>query len=329
MAIVSIIVPVYKVEPFIHRCVDSILRQTFQDFELILVDDGSPDNCGRICDEYAEKDSRIRVIHQENGGLSAARNAGIDWALGYSDSQWITFVDSDDWIHIDYLKLMLNTAQKDNTSIAICKYVKRQKFQKDNIPVFFDSSCMSSRDAYTRYFYQCMTAWCKLYKKDLWKNIRFPVGKIHEDAYITHSLVFSAGKVSVLNAELYYYYYNPDSITRTQWSIRRLDEIEGHEVRLKYCKERGYTDCYISEIVALIDVLVKQITWLSMNIGSHPEFKSYYYKLRKKLRSLLRKAREFNCCLFEEEYWGVYTLAYPKKLHRIFVWLYLQIKINH
>ena len=96
---VSAIVPVYNVEKYIYRCVDSILNQTFSDFELILVDDGSPDNCPQICDEYAKKDSRIKVIHKENGGLSSARNAGLDIASG----EWISFIDSDDWIHKDYL----------------------------------------------------------------------------------------------------------------------------------------------------------------------------------------------------------------------------------
>ena len=101
---ISVIVPVYKVENFIHRCVDSILCQSFQDFELILVDDGSPDSCGIICDAYARQDSRIHVIHQKNGGLSAARNSGIDWVLANSDSHWLSFVDSDDWVHPDFLK---------------------------------------------------------------------------------------------------------------------------------------------------------------------------------------------------------------------------------
>ena len=100
---ISVIVPVYKVEPYLRRCVDSILGQTFTDFELILVDDGSPDNCPAICDEYARKDTRVHVIHQENGGLSAARNAGIDWAFANSDSQWLTSVDSDEWVHPEML----------------------------------------------------------------------------------------------------------------------------------------------------------------------------------------------------------------------------------
>ena len=122
MAQISIIVPVYKVEPYLRRCVDSILNQSFLDFDLILVDDGSPDTCGVICDEYAAKDSRVHVIHQKNGGLSAARNAGIDWAFAHSDSSWLTFVDSDDWIHPQMLEALHNAVRKDDTSVAVCGY---------------------------------------------------------------------------------------------------------------------------------------------------------------------------------------------------------------
>ena len=107
---ISVIVPVYKVEPYLRRCVDSILAQTFTDIEVILIDDGSPDGCPAICDEYVQQDNRVKVIHQENRGVSAARNAGLDWVFANSDSQWISFVDSDDWVHpqfLEYLHLSL------------------------------------------------------------------------------------------------------------------------------------------------------------------------------------------------------------------------------
>ena len=126
--LISVIVPVYKVEKYIHRCVDSILTQTFTDFELILVDDGSPDNCGIICDEYALKDNRIHVIHKENGGLSDARNAGIDWAFENSNSEWLTFIDSDDWVHPKYFEAMVRAAQIYRTEIAICNYLEAETF---------------------------------------------------------------------------------------------------------------------------------------------------------------------------------------------------------
>ena len=119
MAKISVIVPVYKVEQYLRRCVDSILSQTFSDFELILIDDGSPDRCGEICDEYKQRDGRVVVIHQSNGGLSAARNTGIIWSLENSDSDWLTFVDSDDWVHSEYLERLFRAVNKYGTKISV------------------------------------------------------------------------------------------------------------------------------------------------------------------------------------------------------------------
>ena len=126
MAEISVIVPVYKVEAFLGRCVDSILSQSFSDFELILVDDGSPDNCGKMCEDYAKQDDRIHVIHQKNGGLSAARNTGIDWTFKHSESRWLAFVDSDDWVHPDYLKILYNTAKHTSCKLSACGFFKTE-----------------------------------------------------------------------------------------------------------------------------------------------------------------------------------------------------------
>ena len=124
MAKISVIVPVYKVEQYLNRCIDSLLCQTFSDFELILVDDGSPDACPAICDSYAEKDARVHVIHQANGGLSAARNAGIEWSLQKSDSEWISFVDSDDWVHERYLESLFSAVRETGAEVACTRYYK-------------------------------------------------------------------------------------------------------------------------------------------------------------------------------------------------------------
>lgn len=129
MPTISVIVPVYKVEPWLWRCVDSILAQTYTDFELILVDDGSPDNCGAICDEYAAKDSRVHVIHQKNGGLSAARNAGIDWVFAHSDSRWLTFVDSDDWLYPETLQFLLRDAAEKDIAKQACLYAMMKQYR--------------------------------------------------------------------------------------------------------------------------------------------------------------------------------------------------------
>ncbi|RGM21729.1 glycosyltransferase family 2 protein [Eubacterium sp. OM08-24] len=164
--LISVIVPVYKVEEYIYRCVDSILAQSFKDFELILVDDGSPDNCGKICDEYAQKDKRITVIHKENGGLSDARNTGIDWALKNSNSNWITFIDSDDWVHTDYLKNLYNAVKENNVDISVCGYVNttgEDDLHTKNSEI--NTLLCTPEDFFINNNINAVVAWGKLYKK--------------------------------------------------------------------------------------------------------------------------------------------------------------------
>lgn len=227
MSMITVIVPVYKVEPYLRRCVDSILAQTYRNFELILVDDGSPDRCGEICEEYAKQDSRVIVLRQENGGLSAARNAGIDWAFQNSESKYLAFIDSDDWVLPEYLDALLVGVKKSGT-VACCQC---QEFRGQS-----HSACVSScewRIVPTReYWLQLgfmMTAWGKLYEKNLFKYIRYPVGRIHEDEYITHRILFQNEFVAETDAPLYCYYRRDDSITLSLWTRQRLDYIPGIE----------------------------------------------------------------------------------------------------
>ena len=197
--LISVIVPVYKVEKYIHRCVDSILAQTFTDFELILVDDGSPDNCGKICDEYAEKDNRIHVIHKENGGLSDARNAGIDWAFANSDSEWITFIDSDDWIHPKYLEALYNAVKETGCEISICGYEETTGDSPKVDDINLQAVIVSTEDFFCEHNVNAVVAWGKLYKKELFREIRYPVGKLHEDEFTTYKLLFQYENCAFVN----------------------------------------------------------------------------------------------------------------------------------
>lgn len=237
MPLISVIVPVYKVEPYLRRCVDSILSQTFTDFELILVDDGSPDNCGAICDDYTQKDSRVHVIHQENGGLSAARNAGIDWAFANSDSQWISFVDSDDWVHPDYLKVLLDVAETGHTEIAITELYRTTQYEMKTI---LQPRCefFNPKEYYLYAINETdnMSACGKLYRRNLFISIRFPNGRIWEDLATTYKLLFSATKIAFINREYQYYYYNNESITHARWTQSNLDELKAYEEQIKFFK---------------------------------------------------------------------------------------------
>ena len=288
LACISVIVPVYKVEAYIHRCVDSILEQSFQDFELILVDDGSPDNCGAICDEYGQKDSRIHVIHQENGGLSAARNAGIDWVFAHSDSQWLTFVDSDDWIHGDYLRILLEAAQTHGAGIAACGYTHVRALCEDAPADSCTIFSLESENAYVNHYGMCITACCKLYRKELLSNVRFPVGKLHEDCYTTHIPLFAAGRVAVCDVPLYYYYTNPGSITRARWKPKRLEEIDAHEQRLAWLREHGYAAAAKRELDVYADTLLEQAEILLELRKVDQSCTPYLNQLRQKLRHTLQ-----------------------------------------
>lgn len=282
---ISVIVPVYNVEPYLHRCVDSILAQTFTDFDLILVDDGSPDNCPAICDEYAEKDSRVHVIHQENGGLSAARNAGIDWAFANSDSQWLTFVDSDDWIHPEMLERLLNAAQGNGVGISMC-YLEDVYEETIPCPLSIKKAELVKVDnIYAEQYSSAVVACCKLYRKDLFETVRYPVGKINEDLYTTYKLIFQAPYIAVIKSNLYYYYRRTDSITLSSWSPHKIDIIQAHESAIAFFKKNKYLKAEERQINEYIKSLASQICII--NNQKEKEYKPVGKKLQKKLKKMI------------------------------------------
>ena len=241
--LISVIVPVYKVEKYIRRCVDSILAQTFTDFELILVDDGSPDNCGMICDEYALKDNRIHVIHKENGGLSDARNAGIDWAFENSNSEWLTFIDSDDWVHPRYLSFLYQAVCDFDVNISVCAFVKCQEIV-DYIDETRNIELTTPQILLEQNRENATVAWGKLYKKQIFQELRYPVGKLHEDEYTTYKALFSYHSIAYLDNLLYFYYINPGSIMHSNWDIRRLDVFNAFRMQMQFFKKNGYKRAY-------------------------------------------------------------------------------------
>lgn len=281
MPLISVIVPVYKVEPYLSRCIDSILAQTFADFELILVDDGSPDNCGKICDEYAQKDKRIQVIHKENGGLSSARNEGIDWAFANSNSQWLTFIDSDDWIHPQYLELLLFGATSTNTDICVCEYKETSEFSDFEKFDNTDTQMLSPEELFVNYHVTATVAWCKLYKKSCFESIRYPLGKLHEDEYTTYKILFEKNHISYMKEPLYFYYTNPYGIIRSEWSPKRLDAISAIEEQIAYFQKSGHKK-------ALVKVERKLLWYIIAQIEITEKSDKYAY-LTPGLKKMLRK----------------------------------------
>ena len=209
--LVSIIVPIYKVEPYLRRCLDSIVNQTYTNLEIILVDDGSPDGCPQICDEYAAKDERIVVIHKENGGLSDARNAGLDICKG----EYISFVDSDDWVDERYIEILFDLLTKENADIAIGEIKKTNTFEQylsfkaNSFITYLPTETIKRMFAKTEASF--IAACGKIFRSGIFSDLRFPRSKIHEDEYVNYIWFSKSNKVAYTDTILYYYFSRSDS----------------------------------------------------------------------------------------------------------------------
>ena len=232
--IVSIIVPVYKVESYLRRCIKSILAQTYSHWELILVDDGSPDNCPKICDEYAIQEKRIKVIHKTNGGLSDARNHGLDIATG----DYILFVDSDDYIHHNMVRTMVDYALNNNADIVQCSYMRGVE---ERFPDIKEKEIANIYDNHTIFssIQQSPILCSKLYRHSLWNGIRMPVGITHEDEAPTWKLYYRSKRTIAIDTPYYYYYKNPHGIMGCE--ARRFNPIlvKIYNERISYFEEQG------------------------------------------------------------------------------------------
>ena len=237
---VSVIVPVYKVEQYLDKCVQSILDQTFRDFELLLVDDGSPDRCGEMCEAWAKKDDRIRVIHKPNGGLSDARNAGI----GQADGDYLLFVDSDDWIEKDMLETLYGLIRDADADMACCNF---RSINEDGTQHWDDAvitpGVWTEEDFWKQFFSSnaqtyCNVAWNKLYKKELFDQVRYPVGRINEDVYTLYALVSQCKKIAATDKIGYYYLFRAGSIMNRSGSLRKLTNPEAYINRARSFADR-------------------------------------------------------------------------------------------
>ena len=225
---ISVIVPVYNVEQYLERCVDSIISQTYTNLEIILVNDGSTDNSGKLCDELAKKDERIRVIHKENGGLSDARNRGIDEA----ESDLVGFIDSDDYIDSDMYEVLLKNLNNTDADLSMCAlydvYNNTPEAQVTNKETWKLSSEQAIKMVMEAKILS-VTAVNKLYRKSLFTDLKFEVGKIAEDAFIMIKLLDKCEKIVATNEKKYYYVHRENSITTQKFSTKFLNVIEAYE----------------------------------------------------------------------------------------------------
>ena len=283
--LISVIVPVYRVEEYLERCVKSILSQTYENLEVILVDDGSPDQCPAICDACAEKDARVKVIHQENKGLSGARNAGIDAASG----EYLAFVDSDDYVSPHFIEELYQLLQDTGCAIGQCRfsYVKGDGLVEEGDSAF----CIYRGESLMEQLYgpeekaTCfVVAWNKLYRAELFKEtgIRYPEGRIHEDEATTYRLFHEAKKLAFLDRALYgYYTENGGSITSV-FSAKRLQWLTAHEERIVFFKKNGYEKLLPAAYRKLCDACITFYFRCTEQVKDAEELKK---ELRKRLET--------------------------------------------
>lgn len=246
--LISVIIPVYNVEKYIHTCIDSIISQTYKNIEIILVDDGSEDNSGHICDVYAKSDSRIKIIHKENGGLSDARNVAIDIARG----DFITFVDSDDFVETDYVEYLYKLISKYSADLSICNISKifEGKESKKQIISNDIQTQYNAQEALSDMMYQKKfdtSACAKLYRTELFKEIRYPKGKYYEDLATEYKLFSKCNKIVHGSLIKYYYLIRKNSITTSEFSIKRMELIDIAEEMLDFISTK-YPDIKKSAI---------------------------------------------------------------------------------
>lgn len=245
-ALISVIVPVYKVEKYLDRCVESIVVQTYRHLEIILVDDGSPDKCGQMCDDWKKKDSRIRVVHKQNGGLSDARNAGI----GASNGEYVVFVDSDDFIAPDMIERLYEAARNEGAPMAICNVCC---VDEDGVPTGesegspIRNECLAAEQILPRFYQEkglfYIVAWNKLYHLSLLGENVFPVGKWHEDEFVAAQLIWKAGRIACIDYMGYHYVtQRTGSIMNVQNDVRHLDALEALLIRYRFYQKIGQTE---------------------------------------------------------------------------------------
>ncbi len=286
---ISIIVPIYNVECYLTKCLDSIIEQSFCDYELILVDDGSTDTSGQIADDYAAKDTRVSVIHKQNGGLSDARNTGLEKANG----EYICFIDSDDWIEKTYLQELLYIAEQNEADISICRYVKNNGDISISQPLQAEETIETGIDAINN-LYGCrygeyVVAWNKMYKNELFEEVRYPVGMIHEDEAVFGELFCRAKTVVRTDRILYNYRVNnSESIMSQSYSLKRLDILKAIEMRMDTFERYGLRQYYEKDSFKyLYKILLNVIEIENLNANQKNIIKDLKKKYWKKYREVL------------------------------------------
>lgn len=307
--LISIIVPVYNTEKYIERCIDSIINQTYSNIEIILIDDGTLDKSGEICDLYVNKDKRIRVIHKKNGGLADARNEGIENAKG----KYLAFIDSDDYIKNTMIEVLYKNLVKNNADISICDFVQvdennQMKYNNYSRKEFNMADNSKFENLRNEYYLVTTVQWNKLFRAEIFKNIRYPKGKVNEDEFVVANELYNAKKISYILEPLYYYFQRTDSIMHTL-GIHRLDFIEGLEKRIQLFKSLDLKEEELITKQIKADKLILYTT------------KFYIEKPSKEIKRYVKQINRDNVITFKEL---LRENISKKKKIKIFLYIYFR-----
>lgn len=315
--LISIVVPIYNVEKYLEKCLKSIIGQTYKNFELILVDDGSTDCSGKIADEYATRDNRICVFHKENAGLAATRNFGIN----KSNGEYICFIDSDDWIENTYLEELMGLANNYLADVVICDFVRNagndEIIQPSRENIVEETGYEAIGNLYTSNYVSYVVAWNKLYRKSIFDNVRYIEGMIHEDEAICGEIYCACAKVIRTNRILYNYRVNNStSIMASEYSLKRLDILKALEHRMSLFEKKGFKEYYERDSFKyMYKILLNIIDIRKMSEKNDALIKDlkvlYWKKYKESLNfdwSIKRKAAMLVCGIFPR----LYMLRYKK-----------------
>ncbi len=282
---ISVIFPIYNVEQQLRRGIDSILQQTYKNFELILVNDGSTDSSLSICREYEKIDSRVKVIDQANQGVSVARNTGIDNACG----EWIAFVDPDDYVHPSYLERLYEVVIQTGSDISVCNYrivhEERDAFNQieKTVPQIY-SGYESLNNFFGSQYTRNVCPWGKLVKKELHKGLKYPIGRVQEDAHITYRLFERANKVAYIDEFLYHYYQRKNSImnhpAKEKFLARRDDAIHAQQEMINFFYNVSYELYYKKSLSLLTYTYANACYQLYQIYGDKDTFNIYYNRFK-------------------------------------------------
>ena len=301
--LISVVIPVYKVEAYLDRCVESVVRQSYEKLEILLVDDGSPDHCGAMCDAWAGKDSRIRVLHQKNAGLGAARNRGTEIAAG----EFVTYVDSDDYLAPDAIELLLRLLQEQGAEIAVADCVKTQedhvsfdRTTEEQIRLFTGKEACMTLQGWELYM-PMVTAWGKLFPRELLLREAFTEGRLHEDEATTYRLYAAVSRVALSSRPVYAYYQNPNSIMHTRSERSQRDTLLAYCEQIRFFRSQGETALAEAAEDKLLNVAVDFADRGEVVFGTFLRSEAWQYRsLKTRPKTLIRyygyrlTGRDFN-----------------------------------